>query len=154
MGQRNPQQTAYRPNEQHIREIIQEAEAYRLLVTTADELGRHLVDVGLKTTQIRNIFGVARQLQAKWVQSEDEAVHIRLQRRLALLQPKLAYQKKRERAVTPLADTLEMSIDMVFEESPSKENPSPEMIHARFIRFMEFFEAILAYHTAYGGRTQ
>ena len=61
-------------------------------------------------------------------------------RELLLLKPKLAYQAAREEKVKPLADVLEVAIDQV------------DGRRERFQRFVELFEAILAYHTTYGGK--
>ena len=61
-------------------------------------------------------------------------------RELLLLKPKLAYQAAREPKVKPLADVLDVAIDQV------------EGQRERFQRLVELFEAILAYHTKYGGK--
>jgi CRISPR-associated protein Csm2 len=62
-------------------------------------------------------------------------------RRLLLLQPKLEYQARRQKEVKGLKDVLILAIEQV------KGN------RERFVRFVEFFEAILAYHVAAGGKT-
>lgn len=96
----------------------------------------------LTTSQIRNIFGTVRQIETNWGPRATAQQQKQAARQLILLKPKLAYQAKRERGkgVQGLADVLIPSIDLVGED------------RARFQNFMDFFEAILAYHTAAGGR--
>jgi CRISPR-associated protein Csm2 len=124
------------------------------LINTARTLADHLVGVGLTTSQIRNIFTTARQLQTKWLRPRESERGETLEKRrsarrqLVLLKPKLALQGKRIPAVQTLADWLEAAIDDVI----AAENESIE--YERFARFMEFFEAVLAYHTARGGRQE
>ncbi|WP_119071500.1 type III-A CRISPR-associated protein Csm2 [Aggregatilinea lenta] len=124
-----------------------------LLVTWAQRLGENLVQVGLKTSQIRNIFGTARKLQADWLPpSADERDEVgqrrqRARRQLVLLKPKLAYQSRREPAVEGLALWLGAAIDAVV----TAQNGSPEE-YKYFSRFMDFFEAVLAYHRYFGGK--
>ncbi len=112
----------------------------KLLVDEADSAGKQLAEQKLTKSQIRTIFGTVRQIQSKWPPSldpEDEKARIR---ELMLLKPKLAYQAAREPKVKPLADVLDLAIDQVAGQ------------RVRFQRFVELFEAILAYHTKYGGK--
>ncbi len=111
----------------------------RLLVEEADQAGRQLAGQ-LTKSQIRNIFGAVRQIQMNWppsVSQEEERARVR---ELLLLKPKLAYQAAREPKVKPLADVLDLAIDQIAGQ------------RVRFQRFVELFEAILAYHTKYGGK--
>jgi CRISPR-associated protein Csm2 len=123
------------------------------LVKQAEEVGGTLAK-SLKTSQIRNIFGSVRQIQMNWPpepkdRSELKAEDLkRLQdaadkgwRQLLLLIPKLKYQGERIKDVKPLAGVLEPAIKLVDKD------------RGRFQNFAEFFEAILAYHTASGGRS-
>jgi CRISPR-associated protein Csm2 len=112
----------------------------QLLVEEADRAGEQLANQKLTKSQIRNIFGTVRQIQANWppsISPQDEKARVR---ELLLLKPKLAYQAARESKVEPLADVLDVAIDQVQGQ------------RARFQRFVELFEAILAYHTKYGGK--
>ena len=123
-----------------IRHIIT-SDASELLVDHAKALGESLKEGGLTTSQIRGIFGTVRQIEMMWMPSADQdsdkqALAIR---KLILLKPKLAYQAKRHKSVKPLEVVLCQAIDQV---RGKREN---------FVRFVEFFEAILAYHTAFGG---
>lgn len=124
-----------------------------LLDRKAQDLGKNLVDVGLATSQIRNIFGTARKLQANWLRpradERPEAAQKRhaARRELVLLKPKLAYLATREPAVRPLKDWLLVAIDAVRQRDEQEE-------YQRFARFMDFFEATLAYHAAFGGKQE
>lgn len=130
---------------QEYREIIVEGNA-RLIKEKAEAIGTHLArEFELSTSQIRNIFGTVRQIEMNWGSHTTEAQKKQAARQLILLQPKLAYQAHRERGkgsqgVKALADVLRPAIDLVEED------------HGRFQHFVDFFEAILAYHTAAGGQ--
>lgn len=110
----------------------------RQLIKAAEELGNALAADGLSTTQIRNVFGEVRNIETGWsTAGANENL-----RRLLLLQPRMAYQKKRDPKTAPLMDTLKLAIDQVVESDDDK------VQRARFTYFVDFFEAILAYHTA------
>ncbi|RMG91705.1 MAG: type III-A CRISPR-associated protein Csm2 [Chloroflexi bacterium] len=127
------------PSQQDLQRIIQEGDA-DLLVKVALELGKGLARQ-LTTSQIRNIFGTVRQIEMSWSPQADEEEQKWAARQLMLLKPKLAYQAKRERGrgVTMLAEVLTPAIDMVGND------------REKFQNFVDFFEAILAYHTAHSG---
>ena len=112
----------------------------KLLVDQAQEAGKQLAGQRLTKSQIRNIFGTVRQIQLNWSPSLDGPEERARVRELLLLKPKLAYQATRESKVKPLADVLDVAIDQV------------EGQRERFQRLVELFEAILAYHTKYGGK--
>lgn len=128
-----------------LRTIITDPNGASTLVRKADELGKALKEMGLATSQIRALFGEVRQIEAQWdIQGADRQ---KLVRRLILLKPKMAYRARRERgrAVQELVSVLDPAVDLVIRETDSgKQN---ECFH----HFVEFFEAILAYHKAYGG---
>ncbi len=127
--------------------IIVEGDA-ALLVKKAQEIGKALKQADLKSAQIRNIFGTVRQIQATWPLytgvGVDETAYQEAEwaayRQLQLLKPKLAYQAARNRPVQGLADILTPAIDEVGAD------------RGRFQHFVDFFEAILAYHVAAGGK--
>ncbi|MCP4538871.1 MAG: type III-A CRISPR-associated protein Csm2 [Chloroflexi bacterium] len=124
--------------------IIAQGDA-QILVTEAEALGKQLVQQRLSTNQIRNIFGTVRRIEMNWPENpKDEAERQRVtkaQRELLLLKPKMAYQAKRERGrgVGVLTDILTNAIDLVGND------------RSKFQHFVDFFEAILAYHKAHGG---
>ncbi len=110
------------------------------MVNFARQTAELLVRNNLTRSQIRNIFTEVRKIEAMWDQDQARAM-----RRLNILKPKLAYATARTEAVGLLRDVLSKAIDEV-EAAPNGER------EPRFRRFMELFEAILAYHRALGGR--
>lgn len=120
--------------------IITDPDRTQTLVEWAEKLGTILKSLQLTTSQIRNIFGTVRQIEMSWTLKDSEGERRDATRRLLLLKPRLAYQSKREKAVERLEKVLSAAIDHI---GPSREN---------FQRFVDFFEAILAYHTAAGGQ--
>ena len=116
-----------------------------LLVDTAKEIGNSLARQ-LTTSQIRNIFGEVRRIQMNWPSGADKNKADEAFRSVVLLQPKLAYQARRERGrgVEELQQALNPCIDEI------RKAPEP-MRYLYFTRFVDFFEAILAYHKAAGG---
>lgn len=99
------------------------------------------VNQNLTRTQIRNIFTEVRKIEALWDIRRSEAVQ-----RLNLLRPKLAYAAKRTPPVEGLRDVLDEAIRLV------DQSPTDAERDKRFKRFMNLFEAILAYHRALGGK--
>lgn len=130
-------------NKDTLHAIIVEGDA-KATVQEADTLGRDLARK-LSTNQIRNIFGTVRRIEMNWPEKpKDEAERqsaAQAHRELLLLKPKMAYQAKRERGrgVQELTDILSQAIDLVGED------------RKQFQHFVDFFEAILAYHKAHGG---
>jgi CRISPR-associated protein Csm2 len=115
--------------------MIVEGDA-RTLTDLAETIGTSLARQ-LTTAQIRNVFGTVRQIEMSWGPRASESERKHAARQLLLLKPKLAYQAK---GVQDLADVLIPAIDLVGED------------RERFQNFVDFFEAILAYHTAAGGQ--
>lgn len=120
-----------------IQKIIQTHDP-ELLVRYAEKLGRELSSQGLSSSQIRNVFGQVRQIEAMW---RIEAQRQLAQTRLRMLKPRLSYQAAKEgkAGVQNLARSLTEAIDSVFA-------PPESELGARFRRFTDFFEALLAYH--------
>lgn len=125
--------------------IITDPNGAETLVKEADKLGKELAKNRLTTNQIRALFGEVRQIETQW--QMGNAQRQKAERRLILLKPKMAYRAKRERGrgVKELAAALDPAIDLVIKTKDEKEK------HENFQRFVEFFEAILAYHKAHGG---
>jgi CRISPR-associated protein Csm2 len=99
--------------------------------------GKEIRDTALTTSQIRNFFGEIKRIQAKGFEKEKSA--------FLLLRPKLAYaearvtSKKRESKIKDFRQNIEKAHLQVVNET-------------HFQNFVNFFEAILAYHKAAGGR--
>lgn len=115
-------------------------------VDFAEEFGEYLVR-GLSTSQIRNVFGEVKRIQMKGEANEAFVTDV------LLLKPKLAYAKARASGATQreraeaIAEVLTAGIDGIFSEGMTSENK-----FKRFENFAAFFEAILAYHRANGGK--
>lgn len=130
-------------NQAELHKIIVAGDA-KTMVVQAETLGKQLAQQRLTTNQIRNIFGTVRRIEMNWPENASEEQARKAHRDLLLLKPKLAYQSKREgerkgRGVEMLRQVLDPAIDLV------------EGKRKRFQNFVDFFEAILAYHKAYGG---
>ena len=101
------------------------------LVKEAEQLGKQLAR-NLTTSQIRNIYGAVKKMQMKGKLDTHK---------LLMLKPKLAYAAKRHGGgVDTLKEVLTQAIDHVGGDQQ------------KFNRFVDFFEAILAYHKDAGGR--
>lgn len=105
------------------------------LVDAAENLGKVLERRGLKTSQIRKVYGAVKRIQVNIQMNEEFS-----QNDLIMLKPKLAYAAARNPAVTDLKDALTQAIDRVGNNGE------------RFKNFVDFFEATLAYHKAAGGQ--
>lgn len=100
----------------------------KLLVAKAQSIAQQLRDEASRT-QIRRLYGEVKRIEMMWTGTDQgDASH-----RLLLLKPRLAYQVARNRRLGQLRDALEPVIDCVGTDRP------------RFQRFLEFFEAIVAY---------
>ncbi len=140
-------------SEADLRAIITDPNGTAVLVKRADALGKSLKSQGLSTSQIRALFGEVRQIQGEWsiAGHREQAL-----RRLYLLKPKMAYRKRKERGrgVQALVEVLDPAVDLVTAAPPRPEGQAPGGANTQddnFQRFVDFFEAILAYHKAYGG---
>ncbi|GIX48031.1 MAG: type III-A CRISPR-associated protein Csm2 [Candidatus Tectimicrobiota bacterium] len=104
----------------------------KVLVQVAERLGPRLQRTGLTTSQIRNIYGMVKQMEMRGFDAGE----------FVLLKPKLAYAAARAnvQGARELKDVLSWAIDEVGDDEK------------KFTRFVDFFEAILAYHKAAGGR--
>lgn len=105
-----------------------------LLVAKASDLGPTLQRRGLTTSQIRSVYGMVKKMEMQGYE--------RSKADLILLKPKLAYAAARPQAkqgTRDLKTVLTLAIDAVKDEES-------------FERFVSFFEAILAYHRAAGGK--
>ncbi|MCW1966936.1 MAG: type III-A CRISPR-associated protein Csm2 [Anaerolineae bacterium] len=132
-------------SEPDIKKIVTNSEQAELLVKQAEQFGKALKESGLTTSQIRALFGEVRQIQGLWSMGNEQQSQAR--RRLILLKPKMAYRAKKESgiAVKELVEVLEPALNYVVTAQTNEQA-------ANFTRFVEFFEAILAYHKAAGGK--
>lgn len=134
-------ETAAVISQEDLRKIIVDGDA-RLLVHSAEQLGGALQRGGLRTSQIRRIFGAVREIEMDWPRTAAESESERARaakRQLTLLEPKIRYQQERFREVKPLAAVLIPAIRLVQDD------------RQRFQHFVELFEATIAFHRAAGG---
>ncbi len=129
-GYNNPHQQNF--NEPFKSEWIT-TEITKETVDFADKLGSYVKNNGLTTSQIRNVFGEIKRIQMKGFDSQKASFY--------LLKPKMAYAAKRHDK--PGINTLKK-----FFESAHKEVTDAKT----YQNFVDFFESILAYHKAYGGK--
>jgi CRISPR-associated protein Csm2 len=108
-----------------LKQIVEEGNT-DTLIDYAQKIGERAARADLGTSQVRNIYGMVKQMQA---QSEPDLSQLKL------LIPKLHYVAAKQAALKELAAVLSEAIRMVH-------NP------AEFNRFGDFFEAIVAYHYA------
>mgnify|MGYP000316806377 CR=1 FL=1 len=111
-------------------------------VEYAEKLGQYLQKLHYSSSQIRNIFGEIKRLEMqKWTPETETS--------LLLMKPKLAYgvarqnQRDAKDAASVLQEILSVGIDTII-DSQNKE--------VAFKNFSQFFEAVLAYHKAFGGK--
>ncbi len=120
------------------------------LVTFAKSTAIQLVKNQLTRGQVRNIFTEVRKIEALWeaesVKNPEDRDYTVALRRLMMLKPKMDYQTSRIPQVQRLKEVLSEAIDFVVQGKTPAEQTE------RFKRFMNLFEAILAYHRSEGGR--
>ena len=117
------------------------------LVSEAKALAKQ-ISKNLKASQVRKIFTEVRKIEALWEQSKKRQAALR---RLVMLKPKLAYQEKRQEnkngsPLKPLSMALAAAIDVVANEQNADKQDE------YFRNFVDFFEAVLAYHKYFGGK--
>ena len=124
------------------KELVQQAET--LGTTFGKKKGR---DSPVTTNQIRAIFGTVRQIEMNWPltaseEKNSQAKREKAERSLMLLKPKVVYRAARERTdeFSQFAQVMTDSIDMVLADGGDT--------RTRFGYFVDFFEAMMAYHKA------
>ncbi len=122
---RNTQKILNKRTKEDVDMFINLSEKFGRLCTQHKERNNKIT-----TTQLRGIFQEVKRLSDNF-----ETCKIRLN----LLRPKLAYQRGRFGVLEPLTKVLTHMIKNVEDDTTLK-------------GFKEFFEAIIAYHKAYGGR--
>ena len=121
-------------------------------ITFAEELGKELCDLddrnrsgrdGLTTAQIRNFFGEVKRIQQIGFEKQRTS--------FLLIKPKLAYAQARhaknnqKHRILLFRKYMDLAHDAVTGLSEGKQ---PET----FQRYVDFLEAVIAYHKAYGGK--
>lgn len=130
------------PSHDVIKSIIQDKDKTDELVKRAEEIGRGLAkNEKLATAQIRSFFSEVKRIEG-FVQENGKVD----KRRLILLKPQLAYQARRQ--IVSHKGTGVAKLEQVL--SPAIGFVGDNMDYFR--NFVDFFEAILAYHKAQGGK--
>jgi CRISPR type III-A-associated protein Csm2 len=101
-------------------------------VKTAQDVSRAIA--GVKNAQIRGIFATVRQIQLSWDTNPAKAY-----RDAVLLRPRLSYSAARNE-LSGLDTILVGALGYVKGDDAQRK--------ASFMRFVDFFEAIVAYHYA------
>lgn len=109
-------------------------EADKAMVEYAEKAGKYMADQKLTNSKIRSIYGEIKRIQMGEF-SKEKASFI-------LLSPKVAYALGRDDRNTGL-----QLFKQIFDLSAKYVNDQNT-----FNNFCDFFEAILAYHKAYGGK--
>ncbi len=110
------------------------------LIDAVQQFGEKIKNTGLTTSQIRQVFSKLKSIEAKqYDQQRTEFM---------MLKPFIAYAAGRHRVdgLREFKEKITWGIDCVL----SAKNKSEE--EKRFKNFCTFFEAILAYHRACGGK--
>ncbi len=104
----------------------------------------------LTNSQIRNFFGEIKRIQMTLFNSESDEDWKNVKHSFLLIKPKLAYavgrvtQKENKSRIAEFGKVLSLAIEKVDSDNSGATK--------RFYRFVDFFESILAYHKAYGGK--
>jgi CRISPR-associated protein Csm2 len=125
--QRQKQEAQEKQPDPRLVKIIQQGDA-DTLISRAAELGNQAAQEDLSKSQIRNIYSMVKQYQA-------DGGYARNARQIKLLIPKLSYAAAKESRLKQLANELMEAISLIN---------GPEA----FDHFVDFFEAIVAYHYA------
>lgn len=107
------------------------------MVKSARAVGEY-IKKDVSSSQIRGVFATVRQIQLTW--DTDKA---RAYRQAVLLKPRIAYAASRNETEW-LGNVLISALDRVGGTDDEKRQ--------RFMSFVDFFEAIVAYHKALGGK--
>ena len=117
------------------------------IINAARKFGEQINEKGLTTSQIRQVFSKLKSIEAKgYMQQRSEFM---------MLKPFIAYAAGRQRKVQglqDLKDRVTWGIDAVLDVKEADEKKHLAEEQKRFRNFCKFFEAILAYHRAVGGK--
>ena len=122
------------------------------MVDYAKWFGYYLCDVqandragwdALTTSQIRNFFGEVKRIQAKGFKEEKTA--------FLLIRPKLAYAEARVKANSKGKPRI-IDFREIVEKAHGAVETKTDKAEQQFQNFVDFLEAVLAYHKFYGGK--
>jgi len=117
------------------------------IINAAKKFGEQIKKKGLTTSQIRQVFSKLKSIEAKgYMHQRSEFM---------MLKPFIAYaagRQSRVQGLQDLKDRVTWGIDTVLDVKETDENKNLKEEQRRFRNFCKFFEAILAYHRAVGGK--
>lgn len=116
-------------------------------INAAKRFGEQIKEKGLTTSQIRQVFSKLKSIEAKGYMHQRSD--------FMMLKPFIAYAAGRQskvRGLQDLKDRVTWGIDAVLDVTETDEKKHLEEEQKRFQNFCKFFEAILAYHRASGGK--
>ncbi len=106
-------------------------------ISFAEGFGKFLANNGMTTSQIRNVYGEVMRISVKGVKKAYKD--------FLLLKPKIAYATKRK--ATSGIEKFKEVMDLAHEAVVGAVEQE-----TAFQNFKDFFEAVLAYHKAAGGK--
>jgi CRISPR-associated protein Csm2 len=116
-------------------------------IDATEKWGKELKERKFSSSQIRNVFGEIRRIEAKSYEIEATA--------FLLLKPKMAYAVGRAMQKSPQeAEGMKYFKEILDKahEAVLKGTEDSGKRGERFLRFVQIMEAILAYHKAFGGK--
>lgn len=125
-------------------ETVNYTEVFAKHLVEEEKVHNNYVTLPLTTSQLRKFFGAVKNLQMDvLVSGYNESDFIMLKPKLAYAVGRVhkQYSKCRERRIEDFAEVISKAIDIVN---------SCKDIELAFNNFMNFFEAIVAYHKRYG----
>lgn len=116
------------------------------IITNAAIVAAYAVAKDLRTTQIRKIIEMAKNLHTstRMYNSREEDIRSRISSEALRMNMLMAYYAGKNRSVLSLQEVLEPILSWLSKE----ENATPE----NFEKVYTFFEAIVAYHRYFGGK--
>lgn len=122
-------------------------------ISFAETFGKYLVENRLTTSQIRNVFGEVKRIESNVGDEFNKSTY----KDFLLLRPKIAYAAKRSgsRGILDFQKVMDKAHNAVtgvqLTDNDGKKSIEQKRADA-FKNFKDFFEAVLAYHKAFGGR--
>jgi CRISPR-associated protein Csm2 len=123
------------PKKEDVQRFVWDEEAVKDMVRAAESLGQHLKNKKVTSTQLRNAYGTMKKLEmVGW--------NAKTRTKVMLIKPRLAYAAERHgHGMKDLNNVIGWAIDAIRDEEEED-----------FRRFCNFFEAIVAYFRAAGGK--
>ena len=117
------------------------------IVDVAKENARLFKEARIKTNQIRNFYAEINSmkliLQTQKGKESEESILVKMNRKLILLKPKLAYAAGRQQGVKKVYDFMSRAINGV---GAAEDNKKLEA----YQNFFDLIESVVAYHKYYG----